>query len=235
LFALARLAADSGERVLATTTAHIRDPEAADEAAGKGFAPLVLEPSPISSVGLERLARSGSRSVLASGREGTKLVGISPEDADELARLFDLVLVEADGSRSLPIKAPAAHEPVVPSGTTAVIGLVGLDALGAPMDGRRVHRPELFGPLVGCAEGESISIAHIVALAASPKGLFKNAPASAARIVALNKADLCGEAEAAECARALRASGAADAVLIAAFGARSGAPVATTPEGEASR
>ena len=42
------------------------------------------------------------------------------EPLDQLAQRFDYVLAEADGSKRLPLKAHAAWEPVIPSGTANI-------------------------------------------------------------------------------------------------------------------
>jgi probable selenium-dependent hydroxylase accessory protein YqeC len=221
MFALARRRAVRGTSVLVSTTTRILDPEAASEREGKAFGHVLRLADPASPESLERIRAAGSLIVLGSPGDAPdgpgdspKLLGVYPDCLEALARIFDLVLVEADGSRGLPIKAPAAHEPVVPSSATVVIGVIGLDALGAPLDGRVAHRPELLGPLVGCAAGEPIEVEHIVGLAASSQGLFKGSPAGAARIVLLNKADLVSAAKAEACASALRAACVADAVLV---------------------
>ena len=98
--------------------------------------------------------------------------------------------MEADGSRRLPVKAPAPHEPALPPGPLLVVGVIGLGCLGRPMDGATVHRPELFARITGCAPGEAIGWAHLAALAAHPEGLFKGAPGP--RALLLNQADLGG-------------------------------------------
>jgi probable selenium-dependent hydroxylase accessory protein YqeC len=154
--------------------------------------------------------------VLGARRDGEKLCGLDPVAIDALADLFDIVLVEADGSKGLPVKAPASHEPVVPASSSIVIGVVGLDALGRPMDEHIVHRPEFFGPLVGCAPGERITAAHIARLANSTNGLFKNAPAKAMRAVLLNKADLVAPDIAAACRDAIIAGGYAGKIILGA-------------------
>ncbi|MFR7669405.1 MAG: hypothetical protein ACLU0O_00050 [Collinsella sp.] len=43
------------------------------------------------------------------------------EPLDHLAQRFDYVLAEADGSKRLPLKAHAAWEPVIPSGTANIV------------------------------------------------------------------------------------------------------------------
>lgn len=71
------------------------------------------------------------------------------EPLDQLAQRFDYVLAEADGSKRLPLKAHAAWEPVIPTGTANVIWVVGASGLGKPVD-EVVHRPELFCERCGC-------------------------------------------------------------------------------------
>ena len=71
------------------------------------------------------------------------------EPFDQLARRFEYVLAEADGSKRLPLKAHAAWEPVIPAGTTSVIWVVGASGLGKPVD-EAIHRPELFCERCGC-------------------------------------------------------------------------------------
>lgn len=58
----------------------------------------------------------------------------------------DLCVVEADGSRMLPFKAPRPTEPVLPASlptSAAVVAVVGLDALGVPLDEDHVCRAEI--------------------------------------------------------------------------------------------
>ncbi|MCI6848324.1 MAG: putative selenium-dependent hydroxylase accessory protein YqeC, partial [Collinsella sp.] len=65
------------------------------------------------------------------------------EPLGELAQRFNYVLAEADGSKRLPLKAHAAWEPVIPSGTANIVWIVGASGLGKPIN-EAVHRPELF-------------------------------------------------------------------------------------------
>ena len=71
------------------------------------------------------------------------------EPLDQLAQRFDYVLAEADGSKRLPLKAHAAWEPVIPSGTANVVWIVGASGFGKPIS-EAVHRPELFCERCGC-------------------------------------------------------------------------------------
>ena len=68
----------------------------------------------------------------------------------ELCELADYVLVEADGSRGLPLKAHLSHEPVLPQEAGQVIAVLGLTGLGRPI-AEAAHRPERYAGLAGCA------------------------------------------------------------------------------------
>ena len=75
---------------------------------------------------------------------------LSPaEPLGELEQRFNYVLAEADGSKRLPLKAHAAWEPVIPSGTANIVWIVGASGLGKPIN-EAVHRPELFCERCGC-------------------------------------------------------------------------------------
>ena len=75
---------------------------------------------------------------------------------ETLAALADFVLVEADGSRHLPLKAHAPHEPVIPANTRRTVYVVGADGFGRPI--RQVcHRPEQYAALCGAAEDDIVT------------------------------------------------------------------------------
>lgn len=102
------------------------------------------------------------------------------------------VLVEADGSRMRPIKAPAAHEPVIPPEATLVVPVVGLDALERPLH-IAAHRPELIASILGeqytVAETQPLTPEMVAALLRHPQGGLKGVPAGARVVPTLNKAE----------------------------------------------
>ena len=82
---------------------------------------------------------------------------------DTLAALADFVLVEADGSKRLPMKAHAPHEPVIPPNARQTIYVVGADGFGHPI--RQVcHRPERYAALCGAAEDDIVTPAREAAI-----------------------------------------------------------------------
>jgi molybdenum cofactor cytidylyltransferase len=99
------------------------------------------------------------------------------------------LLIEADGARQKPLKAPAAHEPPIPDFSEIVITIAGLSALGKPLGEERVHRAEIFSQFGGLGLGEAITPQAIVSALAHPQGGLKNVPQNARRIALLNQAD----------------------------------------------
>lgn len=98
---------------------------------------------------------------------------------EELARLracgrFDLCLVKADGARNRIIKAPDVHEPALPPGTTTVIPVCSIRAVGMPLDERICHRPERFARVTGLRQGDPVEPRHLARLLASPDGALRS-------------------------------------------------------------
>lgn len=77
----------------------------------------------------EILAREGMVWIGCPNKAG-KMRSPSLEFLQEILTLGCPVLIEADGSRRLPLKVPAAHEPVLLPETSHVVNVYGLDALG---------------------------------------------------------------------------------------------------------
>ncbi len=125
-------------------------------------------------------------------------MGVPPGlPAEMLARPgVDWVVVEADGSRMLPVKAPAAHEPVIPDETGLLVPVVGIDALSGPI--REVaHRPERVSAITGLAPEETLTPEALAALLTSSQGGLKDAPQAARVAVLINKVESPAQLEAA--------------------------------------
>lgn len=127
---------------------------------------------------------------------GDRRRGLAPEQVDELARRASelgvaLITVEADGSKMRPVKAPDSHEPVVPASTTHLLPTMGLDAIGALIDGRGVHRPELVRNVLGLETAAPVRLtpSHAARLLIDAAGGAKGAPVTARLVPLLNKAD----------------------------------------------
>lgn len=72
---------------------------------------------------------------------------------ETLLPLADYIFVEADGSKHRPLKAHAAHEPVIPKEADQTILVLGASGLGRPIR-EAAHRPELYAKKLGVTEEE---------------------------------------------------------------------------------
>ncbi|MDP3185258.1 MAG: selenium cofactor biosynthesis protein YqeC, partial [Anaerolineales bacterium] len=99
------------------------------------------------------------------------------------------LLVEADGARQKPLKAPAEHEPVIPDFVETVVVVAGMSGLGKPLTDEFVHRPEIFARLSGLAPGETVTPGALLRVLTHPSGGLKNIPSGARRVALLNQAD----------------------------------------------
>lgn len=139
---------------------------------------------------VSRALGSGRSVCVAAGMEAGsgRLLGISAEQVASLAELgAGAVLVEADGSARLPLKAPAAHEPVIPPQATLVVPVAGASALGRPLDHHTVHRPEETAHAAGVALGASITPE---VMAAALLACTRGTPDGARVVPLLSQADL---------------------------------------------
>lgn len=132
-----------------------------------------------------RAALAGSRVVCVGSQAEKNGKLAAPElDMDVLAALADHVLVEADGSRRLPLKAHAPWEPVIPACSERTVLVLGASGLDHPVR-EVVHRPERFCELAGCAPDDP----------ATPELVARVANAEALADVALvNQADVAPDA-----------------------------------------
>jgi len=119
--------------------------------------------------------------------QGHRVVGRTPEEIDAcFAERVGWMLVEADGSRRHPVKAPAVHEPVIPQAATVVVLSMGLDALGKSL-AEAAHRPEVTAALLGVSQEATVTPELLAVLATDAFGGRKCLPPEARFVVALTK------------------------------------------------
>ena len=188
MFCLARELVLQGKKVITTTTTKILEPSSeetprlvvdSDEKKVQYLATLHLDRDRHLTVARERLG---------SG----KLQGVPPEVASNLwdSTGADTVIVEADGAAGRPVKAPREHEPVIPSNTTLVIALLGLDGIGQPLNDENAFQPELISRMTGVRMGERMTGPLLAILMTHREGIFKGAPAGSRVVSFINKIDL---------------------------------------------
>jgi len=138
---------------------------------------------------LVRATSDSGRVFLCSGRGADgKLLGVDPRTLALIKErgLADAIIVEADGARQMPLKAPGDHEPIVPSCADVVSPFAGLDALGLAIEPGKVHRPEL---LLRLACSDRVTPEVIADVLCAGAGGMKGVPPGARVCPVLNKLD----------------------------------------------
>lgn len=172
---LARELGTLGARVIVTTTTHIFPPD--------GMPTLTIATLQDAQNALER------EHVICLGNPSNDGKLSAPDlPIDQMQQIADYVLVEADGAKRLPLKAPAAHEPVIPPETKLVVAVAGLDGLGKPIR-ETTFRPELYAALCNKSAEDIVSAWDIVTVLTHCEGQRKSVLEGMRFAVLLNKAD----------------------------------------------
>ena len=188
MFMLASELAAQGRRVVTTTTTRLFASQRAESPAWCAVDELELLKKLLDEHG--QCLVTAADSTWADG----KARGITSEQVAALAARADVdaVLIEADGSRKRPFKAPASHEPVIPVETTHVVPVVGADVFGRPLTAKYVHRPERIMALSGAAEGAPVTPDIVARILAHPDGGLRNVPDHAVFVPFINKVEDVG-------------------------------------------
>lgn len=173
LFALAEEVRERGKKAIVTTSTHIRRPEH-----------FFITDEDIE--GLSAALDGQGIAVVGSGDPGRKLCAAPEKFMAKAAGLADVVFIEADGSRMLPVKAPAAHEPVLRGDEQLVIAVAGMSALGKPIEAV-CHRPEQVTAILGRKPSDCLEPGDIAVLLSDPRGGRKLVTARFAAV--LNQVD----------------------------------------------
>ena len=130
---------------------------------------------------------------------GDRAVGVPIEVPGQLLarKDTDWVVVEADGSRMRPVKAPADHEPVIPPESGRVVVMAGIDALSAPIE-QVAHRPERVAQLTGLAVHQTLTPEALGRLLSASHGGRKGIPPTARVQILLNKVETASQLSLAE-------------------------------------
>lgn len=142
--------AESGWRVLATTTARMPEEQL-------GLVPVAL-PSATDPVQLSRALTEHKFVLLYDRIVRGVAIGPSPEAVSRLLDIVDsdVMLVEADYAANLPVKAPRAGEPSIPPGASLVIPVASLAAVGQPLDDQHVYNAKAMIERCSFPEGAPI-------------------------------------------------------------------------------
>ncbi|WP_278456616.1 selenium cofactor biosynthesis protein YqeC [Roseburia inulinivorans] len=96
---------------------------------------------------------------------GTEKFGMLPEKLmEDLLYLADEILIEADGSAHMPVKAPAEHEPVLFPYMDEVVIVMGAHAIGKPLQ-EVCHRADYAKKILKCDADKIVTATDIRVLA----------------------------------------------------------------------
>lgn len=169
----------TGSRILTTTTKMGFDQ-------GGGLPTVLLDRDPSSAAVVA--ARDHGLVMVWAALDEPVALGVDPELCDEWFRSVDHVVVEADGARRRPFKAPAHYEPVVPRSVTIVVSTIGADALDDVIE-RCCHRPEIVADLAGCEPTDRLTPERAAKVLLHERGNRRAVPPGARFAVATTKVD----------------------------------------------
>lgn len=175
MLALANSLSQTGARVIVTTTTHILPPDGM----------ITYHPGSLK----EAETALYEYRFVCFGKPAQEGKLSAPDlSIAALKSIADYILVEADGAKRLPLKAPAEHEPVIPAESNFVLAVAGLDGAGQPIH-ETAFRPERYAALCGKTQSDIVTPADIARVLAHENGQRKGLPPDARFAVLLNKAD----------------------------------------------
>ena len=141
IYSLASFLHSRGKRVLITTTTHMYYPKEhgvceTDHRLLLSRIEKMLNSQGICIAGTPAVpedALSSDNAPETSSALPVKITSLPESVYEKACTLADFVLVEGDGSKHLPAKFPAAHEPVIPANTDRLLVVFGMSALNRPL------------------------------------------------------------------------------------------------------
>lgn len=181
LFALGYELVDAGMRVIAITTTRIGE----DQLSLAPYAMRLNKGLSEVSAALEKHSFVFLYDELRNG----KVYGFDPSIVTELLDNLnsDVMLIEADGSRQLPFKAPYDHEPVIPLETSLVVPMASLSVLGQPLDDDHVYNAQAMIDRYGFYPGSRVKSPWVAQVLRDEELGLRGIPDRARVVVLLNQ------------------------------------------------
>ncbi len=181
LIALGHELAQAGLRVLATTTTQISIDE--------------LDLMPYSTTlddGIAHLSLALGENRFVFLYNDIKNSQVHGPDVNQIPRLLDAVdsdvmLIEADQSDGLPLKAPFFDEPNIPPETTLVVPMASLAVLGQPLDDEHVYNATAIDERYGFLLGNRVKSPWVAQVLRDDELGLRGVPPNARIVVLLNQ------------------------------------------------
>ena len=188
MFCLAKELFLAGKKIVTTTTTKILEPTS-----GETVSLFInLDEEELKQFVLKHLDEYRHITIARERLGSGKLKGVSSDLVNDLWRSgeIDYIIIEADGAAGRPIKAPREGEPVIPSSTTLVVAILGVDGVEMEINEENVFQAERVSRLTGISMGKKMTDEAMAVLVTHPEGIFKGAPSSSRVIAFLNKVDI---------------------------------------------
>jgi probable selenium-dependent hydroxylase accessory protein YqeC len=188
MFRLAKELSAGEKRVVTTTTTKILEPASGET----GFLFVDSDEERIKDFLRGHLGQYHHITVARERLESGKLKGVSPNLVDGLWRSngIDAIIIEADGAAGRSVKAPREDEPVIPTSTTLVVAILGIDGMEMELNEENVFQSERVSNITGIPIEERLTDEAMAILMTHPGGIFKGAPSSSRVVAFLNKVDI---------------------------------------------
>jgi probable selenium-dependent hydroxylase accessory protein YqeC len=188
MFRLAKELFLKGKKVVTTTTTKILEP-----APGETVSLFInLNEEELKQYVHKHLDEYKHITIARKRLESGKLKGVSSDLVNDFWRSneIDYIIIEADGAAGRPVKAPREGEPVIPSSTTLVVAILGVDGVEREVNEENVFQVERVSKLTGIPMGKKMTDEAMAILMTHPDGIFKGTPSSSRVIAFLNKVDI---------------------------------------------
>lgn len=188
MFCIAKELVRNGKKVVVTTTTKILEPTTEET----GFLFIDSDEEKIKDFVGRHLDRYHPITIARERLGSGKLKGVSPNLVDELwgSHDIDTIIIEADGAAGRPVKAPREWEPVIPSSTSLVVAILGIDGAEVKLNEDNVFQSEGVSKLTGISMGERLTEEAMATLMTHSEGIFKGTPSSSRVVAFLNKVDI---------------------------------------------
>lgn len=189
MYALAEMFREEGKKVIVTTSTHLQTPPEEIRARNIDEVRSLWKSGQIAVIGTDCISdkKSESDGQKEEKKSVRKMSMPGPEFLKEVLQEADIVLIEADGAKHLPCKVPIEKEPVIIPECTDVIAVMGMDALGKPLE-EVCFRKDLAVQFLDTSYGHLMTEDDLAKILSSVQGARKGVEDRKYYIV-LNKCD----------------------------------------------
>lgn len=122
---------------------------------------------------LEKESKIG-RTVVYGEIKNKKCTAVNYDSIEILSKKYDYTIIEADGSKGLPLKGYLCHEPCIPYFSHVNISIVTVNGIGQFANSSNILRFNEFSQMTGICENQIITPYHMAKWISNPKGMFRN-------------------------------------------------------------